>query len=90
MRSSSGTTGDAGFDQIRADRLDLIQDILLSRQADGDHEDKRSCTNHHAQRGKCEADLVAAESVVSKADDLAQYELGRLFRGCRGGSGHAG
>ena len=64
-----------GVDQVRADALNQVQHILLSGQADGHDQNERGGANHHAQAGERKTHLVAAESVVGEADDLAEVEL---------------
>ena len=61
-----------GIDQVGPNRLNLVQHVLLARHPDGDHQNQRSRANHHAQRRQRETHLVAAESVVGKAENLPQ------------------
>ena len=75
-----------GLNLVGADRLDLLQHILLAGHADGDDEDQGGGADHHAQRGQRETDLIAAESLVGETQDLAVNHLRRTpFR--RGGGG---
>ena len=75
-----------GVDQVGADRLNLIQDVLLPGEPDGGDQDQRGGTDHHAQRRQGEADLVAQESIVGEGEDLTQSQMGARRLG--GGSIH--
>ena len=79
-----------GFNLVGADGLNLIQHILLAGHADGYHQNEGSRADHHAKRSQRETDLIAAESLVGKAEDLAVNHTRRTsFRRGRRGSRHA-
>src|SRR6185437_13406546 len=69
-----------GVNFVGADSLNLIQDVLLAGEADSDHQDQRSGSDYHANRRQHETDFVAAEGVVSEAQNLAECELRRELR----------
>ena len=78
-----------GFNLVGADRLNLVQHILLAGHADGHNQDERSGADHHSQRGQGEANFIAAESFVGKTQDFAINHAGRTsFDGGSGGSPH--
>jgi Na+-driven multidrug efflux pump len=78
------------FNLVGADRLDLLQHILLASHADRHHQDQRSGPDDHAEGSQCETHLIAAESLVGKTEDLAVNHTRRTsFRCGRGGSCHA-
>ncbi len=64
-----------GPDFIRTDGLNLAEHVLASSHADGDHEDERSGSDHHAQRGEHEAYFVAAKRVEGKGQNLTDRHL---------------
>ena len=70
------------FNLVGADRLNLVEHILLAGHADGDHQDQRGGADHHAQSGQREPHFIAAESLVGETQDLAVNQLG----GCRSGA----
>jgi hypothetical protein len=50
--------------------LKLAQNVLLPGQTDGGYQDDRSRSHGHSQGRKHELQLVAAEGVVGKVQDL--------------------
>ncbi len=73
-------------DEIGADALDLIENVLTAGHADGDHQDQGCGSDHHSQRSEDEAHLVAAESVVGETHDFAQGHFGPKALGDQGSS----
>ena len=67
------------FDQVGADALDLVQDVMLSRQPDGHHQNQRGGADHHAQRGQRKTHPVLAEGINRHHGDLAH--LGAIGHG---------
>src|SRR5262249_32398062 len=65
-----------------------VEDILLAGHSNGYDQDQGSSADDHAQRGQGEANLVAAEGIVGKTENLAKHQLGRtLGRGGEYGHG---
>ena len=60
---------------IGANRLNLVEDVLLAGHPDRDHQDERGGSDDHAQRSENEAHLIAAKGVVGEGDDLAKGHL---------------
>ena len=80
-----------GFDQICADSLNLVQDVLLASHADGDYQNEGSGPNHHAERGQGKTYFIAAESIVGEAENLTIDETRpRPGRSCRSAGRHSG
>ena len=61
-----------GINHVRADGLQLAQNVLLARQADRGHQNHRSRAYSHGQRREHELKLVAAEGVVSEVQDFVE------------------
>ena len=64
-----------GGDHVDADRLDLLQHVLLARKADGHDQDQRRRADHHAERRERVSDLVGAEGLDGNAHRFAQDEF---------------
>ena len=63
------------IDEVGADSLNLIEDVLLPCKPDGGHQDQGCRANYHAERGQGEPHLVADKRVVGKTEDLTQREV---------------
>ena len=68
--------GILGHHHVGADVLNLLQQVLLSGQPDGDDQDERRRPDHHAQRGQDETDLADAEGLDGDTEGLAEDQLG--------------
>ncbi len=64
------------IDPVRPDGLNLVQKVLLAREADGGDQDQGRGADHHAERGQSEPDLVAHKGLVGEAEDLAESKVG--------------
>ena len=58
--------------QVGADGLDLIQDVLLAGHADGNYENQRCGTDYHAEGGQGETYFVAAKGVIGESQDFSE------------------
>src|SRR5262249_12925773 len=80
-----------GLDQVGANRLNLVEHILLAGHADGDNEDEGCSTNHHAERSERETYFVAAKRVVGEGENLTVDETRpRPGWSCRNTGRHPG
>src|SRR6266849_7295923 len=67
-------------DPVRADGLNLVQEVLLAGKTDGGNQNQGGGPDHHAERGQGESNLVAHEGLVGEAKDLAECEVGASVR----------
>src|ERR1700722_20748203 len=61
------------LDLIGSDLLDLIQNETLAGQPDGDHQNYRCRSHHHAQRRERKAQLAGPETIQRQLQNLAQH-----------------
>ena len=61
-----------GVDHVGADRLNLVENILLAGKADRHNQDQRGGPDHHAQGGERKADLAGSERIDRQLGDLAE------------------
>src|SRR5579864_4463871 len=76
-----------GIDHVGADRLNLVEHVLLPGHTDGDHKNEGSSTNDHSQGGERKAHLVAAERVIGETDNFPENQF-RWTARRRGSSRH--
>ena len=57
--------------RVGAEFLNQLQNILPAGHADGDHQDYRGGSDHHAQRGERKPRLRGAETVHGQLENLA-------------------
>ncbi len=71
------------FNLVGPDLLNLVQDELPAREADGDHQDHRGRSDDHAQRRQGKAQLAGAEAVeASFSISLSSMVRRALSRVC--------
>src|SRR5229473_5855274 len=58
--------------QVGADGLDLVQDVLLTGHANGDYENQRCGPYYHAESSQRKTYFVAAKGVIGESEDFPQ------------------
>ena len=71
-----------GEDDVRADALDLLEDVVAAGERDGDHQDDGGGPDDHAERGEQRADGIGAERLPTEVHRFREEESAPAG-GCR-------